>query len=365
MEKNGFIKIFSMVAFLALMGISCWATTESLHLLLPDMFNGSKVPFWIVSILFYVLSAYGTKLIVDGFNNYDDSEHPGLKIFGGILILLLFWVIFSIPTNTHTFFYKSTIQDVLIQDLSNTKSRLQDLANDQTAKRIIDADKAAFGNKIDNLWTNVALEVNNPGNLGWADAAEEAMIKLEDELGIKIQRVRLRNNTHQGRQELIEILGKRVEDAKQARLREIYDGRLAAISSHKNKKDINDNIMAITKIENKVKNNPENNDEPTVATDKVLTRSYALIGEYMDYLQNEFGSTHKEEMIPIQENIRLYKTNVTQTSKMRSVIDVWKGLFAGDPIYKGRGLWFWVIVAIMVDVAGFIFFDIAFRKREY
>ena len=362
MEKNGFMKIFSMVAFAALMVISCWATTASLHLLLPDW---PVIIFWVVTIVFFVLSSLGTKLIVDSCNKYVDTEHPGRNIAGGIVILLLFWVIFSIPTNTHTFFYKSTIKDVLIQDLANTKSRLQDLADDQTAKRIIDADKAAFGNKIDNLWKNVALEVNNPGNLGWADAAEEAMLQLEAELGTKVQRVKLRNNTHQGRQELIELLGSRVEDAKQTKIREKYDARLEAISAHKNKKDIEDNIKAITAIERKIKEHPEKNDEPTVATDQVLTRSYTLIGEYMDYLQNEFGSTHKEELKPIQENVRLYKTNVTQTSKMRSVIDVWKGLFAGDPIYKGRGLWFWVILAIMVDVAGFIFFDIAFRKREY
>ena len=362
MKNNGFMKIFSIIAFVVLMIISCWATTTSLHLLLPDW---PVVIFWLVSIMFFVLSSIGTKLIVDSCNKYVDTEHPGLNIAGGVVILLLFWVIFSIPTNTHTFFYKSTIRDVLLIDLANTKSRLQDLYDDQTAKRIINADKAAFSTQIDNLWKNVALEVNNPGNLGWADAAEEAMLKLEAELGTTVQRVRLRNNTHQARQELISILGQRVEEAKQAQMRVIYDERLAAIATHKNKNDIDEKIQAITNIEEKIKKHPEKNDEPTVATNDVLTTSYALIGDYMDYLQNEFGNEHKEEMKPIQENIKMYKTNVTQTTKMRSVIDVWKGLFAGDPIYKGRGLWFWVILAIMVDIAGFIFFDIAFRKNEY
>lgn len=362
MGNNGFIKIFSMVAWVALMAISCWATTASLHLLLPEW---PVFIFWVVTIVFFVLSSLGTKLIVDACNKYVDTEYPGRNIAGGIIILLLFWVIFSIPTNTHTFFYKSTIRDVLIQDLANTKSRLQDLADDQTAKRIINADKADFSRRVDELWKNVAMEVNNPGNLGWADKAEEAMLELESYLGTNIQRVKLRSNTHQGRQELIEILGRRVEDAKQARIKEKYDARLAAIASHKNTKDIKDNINAITLIEKKLKEHPEKNDEPTVATNNVLTRSYTIIGDYMDYLQNEFGTTHPEDMKPIQENVRLYKTNVTQTSKMRSVIDVWKGLFVGDPIYKGRGLWFWVILAIMVDVAGFIFFDIAFRKRGY
>lgn len=362
MENNGFMKLFSIVAFVALMIISCWATTASLHLLLPEW---PVIIFWIVTIAFFVLSALGTKLIVDSCNKEVDTEHPGRNIAGGIIILLLFWIIFSIPTNTHTFFYKSTIKDVLIQDLSNTKSRLVDLSDDQTAKRIIEADKAKFSGEIDDLWQNVALEVNNPGNPGWSHVAEEAMLKLEAKLGTNVQRLKLRNNTHQGRQELIGIMHQRVEEAKQARIKEIYDARMTAIAAHKNAKDIQDNIKAITKIEKTIKEHPEKNDEPTVATNNVLTRSYAIIGDYMDYLQNEFGATHKEAMEPIQANVRLYKTNVTQTAKMRSVIDVWKGLFAGDPIYKGRGLWFWVIVAFAIDVAGFIFFDIAFRKREY
>ncbi len=32
--------------------------------------------------------------------------------------------------------------------------------------------------------------------------------------------------------------------------------------------------------------------------------------------------------------------------------------------YEGHGLWFWVVIAILVDVAAFIFFDIALARRE-
>ena len=47
---------------------------------------------------------------------------------------------------------------------------------------------------------------------------------------------------------------------------------------------------------------------------------------------------------------------------MLSVIDVWKDFIAGK--YEGRGFAFWVIVAILVDIAAFVFFDITFKKRE-
>jgi hypothetical protein len=47
---------------------------------------------------------------------------------------------------------------------------------------------------------------------------------------------------------------------------------------------------------------------------------------------------------------------------MRNVIDVLVDFFAGK--YAGRGFVFWLLIAALVDIAGFIFFDIAFVKRE-
>lgn len=358
MERNGFMKIFSIVAFAALMAISCWATTASLHLLLPQW---PVIIFWVVTIIFFVLSSLGTKLIVDACNKYVDTEHPGRNIVGGIIILLLFWVIFSIPTNTHTFFYKSTVKEVLIQDLANTKSLLQDLADDQTAKGIIDADKEAYIANVDNKLQNLKTQIMDEGNRGDGPKAAAARIELEKALGNGAT-IEKRTSTGNKTADLVNLVNAYARDAeliKQIRIKEKYDSRLATISSHRDKKDIESNIRAISAIEKMLKEHPEKNDEPTLATNNVLTRSYVLISNYMDYLNKEFPGNKK---IPVYDR---YKANVTMTASMRNVIDVWKGLFAGDPIYKGRGLWYWIILAIMVDVAGFIFFDIAFRKREY
>ena len=53
---------------------------------------------------------------------------------------------------------------------------------------------------------------------------------------------------------------------------------------------------------------------------------------------------------------------VTKVKRMISVFDVWEDFFAGQ--YDGHGFFFWVLISILVDVAAFIFFDIAFKKRE-
>ena len=51
----------------------------------------------------------------------------------------------------------------------------------------------------------------------------------------------------------------------------------------------------------------------------------------------------------------------TNTKRMLSVIDVWMDFFRGKyPI----SFLFYVLLSVLVDVAAFIFFDFAFKKRE-
>ena len=54
---------------------------------------------------------------------------------------------------------------------------------------------------------------------------------------------------------------------------------------------------------------------------------------------------------------------VTKAKRMISVFDVWEDFIEGK--YAGHGFTFWIVISILVDIAAFIFFDIAFKKREY
>lgn len=57
MQDRSHLKPLSVVAFVAFMVVSCWTTSESLHLLLP---NWPMFLFWVVTVGFYVISALGT-----------------------------------------------------------------------------------------------------------------------------------------------------------------------------------------------------------------------------------------------------------------------------------------------------------------
>ncbi len=357
MNQTSFFRIFSIAAFLVLMGVSCWATVESLHLLLPSW---PVIFFWAVTIIFFVVAAIGTKLIVDSFNQSVRVDNRGWHLIGGIVLVLAFWLSFFLPTNTHTFFYRAAVKDVLIRDLTETKGKLQDLANEGEAGKIIAQEKADFRNRIDAIFSKFAAEVNNPGNPGWADKAEGVIIELEGELG-KIQRLKLRCQGFECRQELIKAMREQVDKLVDSKLNTVYKTRLDNINRGLDKPAINKLIDKIQVVQDRIDRNPSNNEEPTVETTNTLSQAYKIIEKYSDVLISNFDTKYPALTKIAKEDKTVY-AGVSKTERMRSVIDVWKDFFAGK--YAGRGFVFWIIIAALVDIAGFIFFDIAFAKRE-
>jgi hypothetical protein len=358
MDQSRFLKVFSMIAFAAFLFISCWATVESLHLLLPTW----PAPiFWVATVGIFVLASLGSKLVVDSFNQQIRVDSRGWHLIGGILVLLAFWIMFSLPTNTHTFFYRSAIKDLLVQDLTETKSKLQNLSNEGDAGKIIDQEKADFRNKINAMFAKFAAEINNPGNPGWADKAEAVVIEMESELG-SIQRLRLPNNSHLGRQTLVKAMRVQVDSLVASKITNVYDQRLANVNKALDKPQIKNLIAEIQTVQNKMQAMPGNNDEPTEKTSIVLSQAYKIIDNYSDVLINEFDKTHPDRIKMAKEDKKAF-SGVSKTEKMRSVIEVWKNFFAGN--YAGSGFIFWIIIAALVDIAGFIFFDIAFKKEDY
>ena len=82
MNQTNYLKLFSVLAFLAFAAVSCWATAESLQLLLPSW---PSFACWIVTIGFFIIASLGTKMIVDSLNQNIYMEKRGTKLFLGVL----------------------------------------------------------------------------------------------------------------------------------------------------------------------------------------------------------------------------------------------------------------------------------------
>lgn len=143
-----------------------------------------------------------------------------------------------------------------------------------------------------------------------------------------------------------------------------YKIRLYNVIKHKNKDDIKKKLYAINKIQKKINENPKAaQEEPTEGTILVLTNSYRLISNYTDAVANEFANTDPDKIKTLKHETESYNGNVTKTARLHSVIDVWKDYFAG--VWDGRGFSFWILIAVLVDLAGFFFYNLAFKKNEY
>ena len=352
MNQSKFLKIFSYVAFAAFMLISCWATVESLHLLLPSW----PVPiFWVATTGIFVLASIGTKLIVNSFSQYQRVDNRGWNLIGGVLMLLIFWILFSLPTNTHTFFYRSEIKEVLVQDLQSTKDKLQELIDEGIAGKIIAQEKADFKRKVDDKFALFDAEVNHPDRSGWAERAEAFLVELEGILGgDKILRPNFVSNTIQGRRNAVNAVKNQVDQRVDSYWKLVYDTRLERINKGLNKNEMKELITELQKVQNFMKANPESNAEPTEKTSLILSQSYKIIDSYSDILIDEFRKTHPDKITMAEKDKQAFYGK-SQTEKMRNVVEVWKNFFAGK--YAGRGFIYWIIIGALVDIAGFIFFD--------
>ena len=101
-------------------------------------------------------------------------------------------------------------------------------------------------------------------------------------------------------------------------------------------------------------NNPDDMTAGGNSVCDILNKGYNEVKKNRDFVN--FSSKADEETYTADHP-------VTKVKRMISVFDVWEDFIKGE--YAGHGFIFWVIMSILVDIAAFIFFDLAFRKTDY
>lgn len=338
MEQTKYLKIGSFLLFLIAAGYSCWATAHSLHLLMP------QIPYllvWGITIAFFIVASYATKMIVDSLNQNIYQENPRGKLIGGIILLLIFWLVCSMPTNAHTFFYNQKIRDVVTQDISVTQKYLSQLAEREVTDPKFDTIKA----KVDQWSLKITNEFNglgkSSGRKGNGPYVMECLQNINNLLGCNIP-VDSRFNAYNG--DILKSYNAAISRALSIKKREYqtqdYD---LAKSMYDDLQVMLDTINAMTDIEEDI----------IRQTEDVLQGAYALIKNNRIYVKLE------------PNDVELYTADniVTRTKRLLSVFDVWIDFIKGR--YAGSGFFFWIVISILVDVAAFLFFDFTFKKEEY
>ena len=359
MGQNNTLKIVSIFAFITLAVVSCWATQESLHLLLDNL---PQFLCWVVTIAFFIIASFGTKLIVDSLNQNVYVEGRGKKLIGGILIVLCFWLIFSMPTNTHTFFYRSTIESIASADISMTKGYLDQLKNNTLTETKIRDKQTEFSNQVWSLFAELEAEIKNDANPGFGPNAKRILASFATLLEVpRVDALTYNDKSQQSRAKLVDAYRTKIDILMQTKLTNIRNSMIAP-DEDTYKAQASTDWINLDFAENAIKSGTlDLNDAASIKdVNNRLVHGYMTIKTYSNYI--EFIPGDKNQYLPTNEDGNP-KQAVTKVEKMLSVFDVWKDFLKGE--YSGRGLIIWVLLSILVDVGAFIFFDIAFKKDQY
>ena len=351
MNENKFLKIFAILAFLAFAAVSCWATSESLHLLLSSW---PVVMCWVVTIGFFFIASWGTKMIVDSLNQKIYLEKRGMRLIGGLVIILVFWLACSMPTNTHTFFYRSVINDKVTTDISTTEGYLVQIRDNTVTETKIQMKCAELKNKVDIKLGELKAEIENEANPGGGTKSKEILRGFADLLGVaKIEPLSYKGTSVQDRQRLYDAYRTKIYILLESRLMNIVKELTPANNNHQVQaaKDYKNLELLKKYIEDGTLDLNDANDIKTVC-DK-LNAAYSTIRTYQQFVDFKDETDQKAYTSP---------NAVTKVKRMISVFDVWEDFLKGE--YAGHGFFFWVLISILVDVAAFLFFDIAFKKSE-
>ena len=346
----GKFKFFgSLLAYLILAGISCWATEKSLHMLLPS--GWPEILVWGITIAFFIVASIGSWLIVYTLSSYDFIDNRKLKLCGGVLLMFFFWLIMSMPTNTHTFFYNDKIGSVVTEDISKTNKYLQQLVDKGSGNSIpLDSIGKEIFDKVEKQRRLIVAEFNGDGPTGKRGNGIQIGVYLEEInkiLNSTIQQDPRYNSTD------VTILN--------SYHAQINAAESSALKPHTiteetigNAKDAKEMLTAMQdSIENDLQVGSLS-EAKIKQVQKLLETGYTIISNNKAFVDFDANTNDKE--------VYTNPKHETRTKRMASVIDV----FFID-FMQGKypaSFWYYILLSLLVDIAAFIFFDIAFNKQH-
>lgn len=347
MEKIRFIGCF--LAFLILAGISCWATEQSLHLLLPA--GWPVIIVWGMTVAFFVVASIGTKMIVDALICDDFIENRRLKLFGGIFLIIAFWLVMSMPTNTHTFFYNDKIGSVITKDIETTNKYLKQIVDKGSSNvHPLDSAGVAIKDKVEEQRTHIVAQFNGeepPYKRGNGPVIGSHLKEINLILKSSIIQDAHYNSTDPS------ILAKYHKEIDKA----LEDVLKTHTISDQSVRNANRSRRRLSELNDSIQNSISTgtlSEAEIKQCEKELSDGYNTIATNKQFIDFDPGTDDEE--VYTKEN------GETRTHRMASVISVFFVDFLSGKYPASFG--YYVLISILVDLAAFIFFDIAFRKRN-
>lgn len=354
-------KILYWVGFAILAVISVWATTSSFLLLLHDVVSDNIVVSTIITLglvmVFFIISSLALKWVIESYTQahlISDSLMKS-KRYGGMILFITTWMIVSLPTNAHTFFYHFMIGNVVNEDLTHTikySSQLSDRVvvdpyyNDSILEPV-NAEWEAFSNEVGhgsqssnyqrgigkyasqhiNTINNIIKDFNYyvpaiPQLTGYSDAQCTAYMNEYRKTILTPTLNRLKEDKYQVSTDIADKAG----------------------DDLRNLKKMQDTIEYVNQTGGLSKSSSNNLVEQC---ESVLSDAYTNIKTGSKYVNFE---NETDEALYTAENL------VTRVKTFMNPYSVMGDFFVGDIPFS---FLIYILFSILVDVSGFIFFYLA------
>lgn len=348
---DNFKKIIWWTFWMVTLLISCWATSESFHLLMPQW---PMVAIWVFSIMFFVLASVAVGLITKAFQN-DFLEHRKRIqcLIGGIVMLLAFWFFLSMPTNAHTFFYREKVGDIVSQDLSTTQSYLNQLANREVKNDSLYQNYLEIAQKVakeKNLMINEFNGIGkSQGGRGNGKFVQDRLTKINNLIGCNIPIHPKYNSTDPSilnfytseiEKELAKLESSCYVSEDVAKTAKSKSGELQVF------KDSIQDMVLVGSMATRA-------GEPVVQQAQgVLHLSYSYLKDNCDYVN------FKEEDEPVYTAQNLETRTKAFLNPFKVVFyDFLRGVYPFS-------FFFFILLSILIDVAGFVFYALAIKENN-
>lgn len=351
MDNTNYKKILSFFGFLLFGAVSCWATAESLHLLLatwPIFFC------YAIAIGFFIIASIGFKMILDSFNQNVYMENRGTHLVLGTVLVIVFWLFCSMPTNTHTFFYRNLINDRISNEITTTQGYLAQIKDGAVTEDKINAKITDFRNQVNVKLGQLEAEIRNEANPGNGPRAKAILSEFASLLDVpEIKPLSFKGTSQQEREVLCREYRKMIYTLRDAKEKNIINEMTPANDNYKKVAERDYKNLDIVK-ENISNGNIDVNDAEDIkmVCDKI-NQGYSTIKMYSQFVNFK---NNDDKVAYTASNPQ------TKVSRLLSVYDVWVDFLKGRQ--GGLSFVFWILISILVDLAAFIFFDMAFKKTE-
>ena len=357
MRQTNYLKILWIVLYVFFAAISCVVTEESIHLSFPTY----SVPMcWIITIGFYIIASIGGSLLIDSLTRkpvlkfVDVRHHRTACLTIGALILLFFWLVFSMPTNTHTFLYHNQIDRTISEDITSTNNYLNQLKVAKLTEEKIALEQGKLSNEVHAKALELYEEIKNAIVPGDGPKAAEIRNSLKDLLhATSFEKLSYNGGTSKAEREMLcDLYRKKIEGMLKVRKEEIknyyinLDKMRPIYVAEATSRENNIKAWESARLQGKV---DVSNADNIRDLQKRLSEGYATIKNYKDFVVFADKEDQERYTAPVLR---------TRIERLISVLDTWWDFLTGK-FGANFAMIFCIFIAILVDLAAFIFFYLA------